>query len=145
MKKFEMVVAELRAMAERSPAGTRLPADPELAKQFDVSRGTVHRALRAVEADGRIQSVQGRGRFVLGPNGEIGARTDAAYERIAADLTAYIADQPPGTRMPHVNDLAMHFKVSSITVRRVLRGLTGSRLLHTRPGKPGYFAGPAGA
>ncbi|WP_067670864.1 FadR/GntR family transcriptional regulator [Nocardia miyunensis] len=43
------------------PAGTRLPSETELAKEFHVSRPTVREALRALAADGLISTQRGAG------------------------------------------------------------------------------------
>ena len=45
-------------------AGSRLPAERLLAEQFRISRGTVRRALKQLEAEGRIIGVRGSGTFV---------------------------------------------------------------------------------
>lgn len=45
------------------PPGTPLPSEAELVAQFGVSRMTVNRALRELQADGLIQRVQGVGSF----------------------------------------------------------------------------------
>ena len=46
------------------PNGARLPSEAQLVKQFDVSRPTVGRALRDLEADGLIERRAGSGTFV---------------------------------------------------------------------------------
>lgn len=141
MKRYEEAAEQLRAMAAELPTGARMPTDPELSKMMDFSRGTIRRALDIVEHEGVIQSVHGRGRFVLGPAGERGNRLDAAYERIAHDIQEQLANEPAGKQLPHVNDLAMRFDVSNVTVRRVLRDLARGGLIHTRDGRTGYFVG----
>lgn len=45
------------------PAGTALPSEADLVAQFGVSRMTVNRALRELQAEGRIHRVQGVGSF----------------------------------------------------------------------------------
>jgi GntR family transcriptional regulator len=45
----------------------RLPPEREISEQLGVSRATVRRALAALEADGLIEAVQGRGTFVTSP------------------------------------------------------------------------------
>jgi len=46
------------------PPGARLPAERALAEQFGISRGTVRRALKQLESEGRVVSVRGSGTFV---------------------------------------------------------------------------------
>jgi DNA-binding GntR family transcriptional regulator len=46
------------------PSGYRLPAEPTLAEELAVSRGTVRRAVRTLTQEGLVRSVQGKGTFV---------------------------------------------------------------------------------
>jgi DNA-binding GntR family transcriptional regulator len=48
------------------PVHYKLPAEPQLAGQFEVSRGTIRRALRALIEKGLLVQVQGKGTFVQG-------------------------------------------------------------------------------
>jgi GntR family histidine utilization transcriptional repressor len=61
--------------AGRWPAGALMPSEAELVAQFGVSRMTVNRALRELQADGLVQRVQGVGTFA------------AALHRVASTLT----------------------------------------------------------
>ncbi|MGH7142625.1 MAG: GntR family transcriptional regulator [Planctomycetota bacterium] len=54
-------------IARRLAPGARLPEERELARQFQVSRGTVRRALAALEAAGLVLRQQGRGTYVAEP------------------------------------------------------------------------------
>lgn len=47
--------------------GARLPSENELASEFSLSRMTVNRALKELEADGVVERVQGKGTFVAPP------------------------------------------------------------------------------
>ena len=57
---------ELRARIDRGefPAGARLPSEPELAAELQVSRATLREALRAMELEGLLRRRQGSGTFV---------------------------------------------------------------------------------
>src|SRR5215217_5662481 len=57
---------ELRARIDRGefPAGARLPSEPELAAELQVSRATLREALRAMESEGLLRRRQGSGTFV---------------------------------------------------------------------------------
>ncbi|NMA21278.1 MAG: GntR family transcriptional regulator [Lentisphaerae bacterium] len=46
--------------------GESLPAEPELARRYDVSIGTLRRATEQLEREGRLQRRQGKGSFVTG-------------------------------------------------------------------------------
>jgi GntR family transcriptional regulator len=63
------VADDLRAeiTAGRLAAGTRLPAEHELAAQYGVSRVTVRHAIKALADELLVEVVQGRGTFVTGP------------------------------------------------------------------------------
>ena len=56
-----------RILDGRLRAGTRLPADGELAAQYQISRDTVRQALALLSHEGLIERVQGRGTFVSQP------------------------------------------------------------------------------
>ena len=47
--------------------GERIPSEPELAREFGVSRGTVERAIRDLVQQGALIREQGRGTFVAHP------------------------------------------------------------------------------
>lgn len=63
---FQRLTAELSGLIARTPAGQRLPSEPELAKQLGVSRATLREAMRAFETQGMIRRRQGAGTFVVG-------------------------------------------------------------------------------
>lgn len=46
------------------PAGARLPAEPELAARYGVSRALVNRALGVLQSEGLVRPQRGRGTFV---------------------------------------------------------------------------------
>ncbi|KOY15298.1 GntR family transcriptional regulator [Paenibacillus xylanivorans] len=46
------------------PSNSQLPAEPELAKMFDVSRMTLRQALALLQDDGLVTSIHGKGNFV---------------------------------------------------------------------------------
>ena len=50
-----------RIIAGEFPTGHRLPSERELGEQFGLGRASVREALRALEAQGLVQTVQGRG------------------------------------------------------------------------------------
>jgi GntR family transcriptional regulator len=63
---FLQVASAIRAaiQAGKFPAGSQLPAEPELAARYGVSRATVNRALSMLRAEGLIKPARGRGTTV---------------------------------------------------------------------------------
>jgi DNA-binding LacI/PurR family transcriptional regulator len=57
-------VLEQRITTGAWPVGTRLPAEPEIAAQLGVSRGTLRRALARLRERGLVDGAPGRGSFV---------------------------------------------------------------------------------
>jgi GntR family transcriptional regulator len=57
----------LRDIISVTQPGDRLPSEPELARQFGVSRATLREAMRTFETQGMIRRRQGSGTFVTHP------------------------------------------------------------------------------
>lgn len=62
---FQRLQNELSCLIGRTPAGDRLPSEPELARQLGVSRATLREAMRSFEGQGLIRRRQGVGTFVV--------------------------------------------------------------------------------
>jgi len=90
------VAAALRAEIEGGVfvPGTQLPAEPDLALQFGVSRGTLRQALLSLRADRLIDAVPGRGNFV---SRGLPARADRRRRVIGVVV--------PSVAQPYVADL----------------------------------------
>jgi GntR family transcriptional regulator len=61
---YLQIAGKLRGMVEDLNAGERLPSEPQLAKNFKVSRFTVAKAVEQLVKDGLIVRKQGSGTFV---------------------------------------------------------------------------------
>lgn len=59
----ERIERELRRRIDAMADGERLPSEPRLAEEFAVSRMTVRAALGAIERDGLLHRMPGRGSF----------------------------------------------------------------------------------
>ena len=63
---FQRLQSELAILIGGTPAGDRLPSEPQLAKKLGVSRATLREAMRTFETQGLIRRRQGAGTFVVG-------------------------------------------------------------------------------
>ena len=64
---YQRLQNELCEMIQNATKGTKLPSEPELAKNFGVSRATLREAMRTFESQGLLRRRQGLGTFVVGP------------------------------------------------------------------------------
>lgn len=103
--------------------GSRLPSLSDIARRHTTTRTTVTRALRILVADGLIETVPGRGTYLLGDNGNRGNREDQPRDRVEAHLTALADTKAPGDPMPSVNTLSTILNASASTVRRAIANL----------------------
>jgi GntR family transcriptional regulator len=63
---FQRLQSDLADLIVSMPANSRLPSEPDLAKQLGVSRATLREAMRMFETQGLIRRRQGAGTFVVG-------------------------------------------------------------------------------
>src|SRR3954449_1946056 len=59
---------------------------------------------------------------------------DGSRSRLAAELRSWIANAPPGARLPSTRALVARHQVSPVTVQKALRDLAGKGLIDSRPG-----------
>lgn len=64
---YQRLQYELAELIQKSPKGTKLPSEPQLAEQLCVSRATLREAMRTFESQGMLKRQQGVGTFVVGP------------------------------------------------------------------------------
>ncbi len=82
-----------RILDGRLRAGTRLPADGELAAQYQISRDTVRQALALLSHEGLIERVQGRGTFVSQPSSNSSPVTQLKQKQIGLVLNRTLRTQ----------------------------------------------------
>ncbi|MBW8767081.1 MAG: PLP-dependent aminotransferase family protein [Geodermatophilales bacterium] len=59
---------------------------------------------------------------------------DGSRTRLAAELRSWIANAPPGARLPSTRALVAQHQVSPVTVQKALRDLASKGLIDSRPG-----------
>jgi len=64
---YQQLQNDLRKVIQAAPKGTKLPSEPDLAKDLGVSRATLREAMRTFESQGLLKRHQGLGTFVVGP------------------------------------------------------------------------------
>lgn len=64
---YQRLQNDLSEIIQNAQRGTKLPSEPDLAKQLGVSRATLREAMRTFESQGLLRRRQGLGTFVVGP------------------------------------------------------------------------------
>lgn len=138
--KYPKIAAILRASirsGELAP-GFPIPTEAKLARQFDVARNTLRRALRGLERDGLVTVVPGKGRVVcrFGESPDHARDVMLGYRRVAAELRGQVERgvYPPGARLPSEKALARRYGVARETVRRALADLREANVMDVAHG-----------
>lgn len=125
---FLRLQSDLTALISRTPAGQRLPSEPELAKQLGVSRATLREAMRTFETQGLIRRRQGSGTFVVGkaPVLDSGLEILESLETMAKRLGLEVSISDLRIEQIHADDelpKALNVQVGTrlTRVRRVIR------------------------
>lgn len=134
---YARIAESLRARLVDVEAGARVPSEAELVAEFGVARNTVRRALAALEHDGLIVTLPGRGRVVGS------GRSDAGYQRVADALRAEITSgrRAAGDRVPSESELMSLHGVSRSTVRRGLSVMEAEGLVTAVHGRGRFVHG----
>jgi GntR family transcriptional regulator len=125
---FQRLQSKLSVLIASTPAGDRLPSEPQLAKKLGVSRATLREAMRTFETQGLIRRRQGAGTFVVGqvPVLDSGLEVLESLDTMAQrlDLAITVSDMHID-RVYADHELADGLKLplaaSLISVRRVVR------------------------
>ncbi|MFF5028557.1 GntR family transcriptional regulator [Streptomyces collinus] len=124
-----LVIAEaLRKEIQAGESLDALPSEADLMRLHDVSRNTIRRALKALEAEGVVVSAPGVGWRVL-RGGDRRTLAERMNDVIAEDSLSV------GDPYPSEAQLCERFSVSRTAVRRVLAQMEGNGLLATVHGK----------
>lgn len=123
------------------PPGALMPSEAALCAEYGVVRNTVRRALAALEAEGLIETLPGRGRIVRPPGQPptVGGSLPQ-YRRIATELRAAIehGDLRSGDALPSEAALMDRYHVSRGTARQALADLEGAGLIESHHGRGRY-------
>ncbi|MFB6526299.1 GntR family transcriptional regulator [Streptomyces sp. NPDC056399] len=124
---YLLIAEALRKDVEASPAGWTLPSESALMQAHDVSRNTVRRALKVLEAAKLITPVPGVGWHV---SGEPILPLVERLKQLMIDDALNVGDAYPSE-----SKLCARFDASRAAVRRALAQMEGIGLVSTIHGK----------
>ncbi|WP_243790169.1 winged helix-turn-helix domain-containing protein [Saccharopolyspora gloriosae] len=140
---YRVIAAELtrRIKDGTYAAGSLLPSEPTLAKEFGVARNTIRSALGTLEAAGAVEALPGQGRRIAGEPDQ-GVESTTAYERVAAALRAGIQEGKFDAELPLPSEVRLmdEHGVSRNTVRRAYRLLQEEGTIVIRHGAGAFVA-----
>ncbi|MFI8889246.1 GntR family transcriptional regulator [Streptomyces paradoxus] len=125
---YLQVSESLRQMLESEDAGDTLPSEAALMRSHGVSRNTIRRALRVLEAEGLVVSAPGIGWQVV-RDGDRRSLAERMLDLVEEDSLSV------GDTYPSEAKLCERFGASRTAVRRVLAQMEGNGLLATVHGK----------
>lgn len=125
---YLQVSESLRQQIEAGDIGDTLPSEAALMSSHEVSRNTVRRALKVLEADGVVASAPGIG-WRVARGGDPRSLAEKMTDLIAEDSLS------AGDVYPSEAKLCERFGASRTAVRRVLAHMEGNGLLATVHGK----------
>ncbi|UJB42066.1 GntR family transcriptional regulator [Streptomyces sp. A1-5] len=112
----------LRQKIEKGKISEVLPSEVELMRTYGVGRSTIGRALKALKAEGVIESVQGAGWYVTG-TGDRRPLVEKVTDLLRADGAKV------GDVFPSESELCERFEVSRTAVRSAIAQLEGQGLI----------------
>ncbi len=99
--------------------GGRLPSEPELIRQYGVSRITVRQALDELEAEGRVVRRHGKGTYVA----------EARIEQELIRLTDFVEDMQQAGQHPTSRVLAFVHEPAGPAIAKALRIASGNEVV----------------
>ncbi|MFD5817801.1 GntR family transcriptional regulator [Streptomyces sp. NPDC127038] len=124
-----LVIADaLRNEIQAESGSGDLPSEADLMTSYGVSRNTIRRALKVLEADGAVESAPGIG-WRVARAGDRRPLTERMTDVIKEDSLSV------GDAYPSEAKLCERFGASRTAVRRVLAQMEGNGLLATVHGK----------
>ncbi|MEU3428973.1 winged helix-turn-helix domain-containing protein [Streptomyces gardneri] len=125
---YLVIATSIRTDIEAGMITEALPSEAALMRSRNVSRNTVRRALKALEAEGVVESSPGIGWRVA---------SDADRRPLVDRMTDVLAVDSlrVGDAFPSESQLCERFGVSRTAVRRALAQMEGTGLLDTVHGK----------
>lgn len=129
--KYARVLSELQKRISEGTyvAGSLLPSEDQLTKEFGVSRTTVIRAVQLLKQEGWVDSQQGTGRFVRG-------RPSSADQSARPGRQAIEADEGAGGQLVEVGHVIAPDSVAAALNLKKSEAVLMRRLLVERDGEP---------
>ncbi|KOV27116.1 DNA-binding protein [Streptomyces sp. XY413] len=118
----------LRQKIEKGKISEGLPSEAELMRTYGVGRTTIGRALKALKADGVIESVQGAGWYVTG-TGDRRPLVERVIDLLRAEGAAV------GDVFPSESELCATFGVSRTAVRSAIAQMEGKGFIGMGPSR----------
>ncbi|MBT2382084.1 GntR family transcriptional regulator [Streptomyces sp. ISL-11] len=125
---YLQISESLRQKIAKGKISEALPSEAELMRTYGVGRSTVGRALKALKADGVIESVQGAGWYVTG-TGDRRPLVDKVTDLLRVEGAAV------GDTFPSESELCERFSVSRTAVRSAIAQLEGRGLIVMGPNR----------
>ncbi|MBA4861721.1 winged helix-turn-helix transcriptional regulator [Streptomyces sp. PSKA54] len=125
---YLQVCESLRQEIEDGGIADTLPSEAALMRSHGVSRNTIRRALKVLEADGVVESAPGVG-WRVARDGDRRSLAERMADLLAEDSLSV------GDAYPSEAKLCERFGASRTAVRRVLAQMEGNGLLATVHGK----------
>ncbi|MFF4695939.1 GntR family transcriptional regulator [Streptomyces chattanoogensis] len=119
---YLQISESLRQEIAKGKISVALPSEAELMSTYGVGRTTVGRALKALKADGVIESVQGAGWYVAG-TGDRRPLVDKVLDLLRAKGAKV------GDTFPSEKELCERFEVSRTAVRSAIAQLEGRGMI----------------